>query len=102
MLSQKREFWRLASMPQRRKLTTSSDQKGLLDSIQGYYAAAILLQLSRLGILENLASPIAAKPLASEHQVDLLLLEQVLEFLTQTTSLIVKKGKRQYQLGESH
>lgn len=76
----------------------TNGQQSLLDSVQGYYATTALLRLHRLGILEHLAKPKNSTLIANEFGIDGSILEQVLEFLTLTTSVIDSPRKGIYRL----
>ena len=71
---------------------------GILDVIQGYYAGVLLLELRRLGVLNELTSPQRAATLAQQHRLDQLLTQQVLGFLAHTSDVIVQ-NQGYFQLG---
>src|SRR5262245_30665407 len=71
----------------------------LLEAIQGYYAAEVLLQFNRLGILATLTKPTTADGIAKRHGLDCKLLTALLEFVSRTTEVLLRDCSGRYRLG---
>jgi len=73
-------------------------KRSLLEVIEGYYQGHIVYQLHQLGAFENMAKGRDPATLASELGVEADLLAALLEFLYQTTSLLVRSRSGAYRL----
>src|SRR5262245_2238476 len=73
-------------------------RRGLLEVIEGYYVGHIVHQLNELGAFAKLSEGKSAAILAEELGADARLITTLLEFLYQTTNLLVRSHSGLYKL----
>jgi len=70
----------------------------ILAAVQGSYAAEVLLQLSRTGVLAGLAEPATSRQLSTRLRLAPRLLDELLEFVERTTDMLVRDARGRYRL----
>ena len=78
---------------------SSRSRLGLLDVIGGHFAAEVLFQLSRLGVITALQRPQTVASLARQVGIERRLLAAALQFVESTTDVLDRDGRGRYRVG---